>query len=566
MTLFKGHFLIEKPILQLNDYLYVLLGLHLAYEFERFPFWRFKQTNLYGILQKATKDDSNGGNTMSRYSKKRRNRAKIYTFLPTGDYYFHRGLQSYDRFDFTNAKKYLQRALELEPLEPMIACQLALVHTETGDYEKSNQLLLMTLNELDERMTECYYFLANNYAHMGLLTEAYRYAKLYLEKDEVGEFTDEAEELLDWIGFSDEDNISLMKEQEDLLQMQEESKSLLEDGKYAEAVRLLEEIVKAYPDFWPAYNNLALAYFYEGETSKAFSMTEKVIAHNPGNLHALCNLAVFYFYEDQTDDLDRLLKALEKIKPMIPEHRYKLGATFALVKQYDLAYFWLRHLQKSGYQGNAGFYYWLAKAAYFTGNEKAAKAAWDHLVLLEPEKAGSEPWDESLEEADKRSKGDRALLSLLRSDNIPERLCAIFFIAISDRQPALLTHPSFKSIDEFSYPEKLYLATVLQVEKKQKLGTGMRIDKGHETAFELYEKHKDRPADVFELLKIWFEIFQKVIEDDGKFANPSAYAAAAEYVWSMQKNDTKTQREMAKKYGVSPATLRKYITKIELYL
>ncbi|GIN19716.1 MAG TPA: tetratricopeptide repeat protein [Bacillus bacterium] len=502
---------------------------------------------------------------MSRYSKKKRNRAKIYTFLPTGDYYFHKGLQSYDRFDFTNAKKYLQRALELEPLEPMIACQLALVHTETGEYEKSNQLLLMTLNELDERMTECYYFLANNYAHLGLFTEAYRYAKLYLEKDEVGEFADEAEELLEWIGINDDD-ITLLKEQEELLQMQEESKSLLEEGKYAEAVQMLEDIVKAYPEFWPAYNNLALAYFYEGETSKAFSMTEKVIAHNPGNLHALCNLAVFYFYEHQTGDLERLLKTLEKIKPIIPEHRYKLGATFALAKQYELAYFWLRQLQKSGYPGNAGFYYWLAKAAYFTGNEKAAKAAWDRLVLLEPEKAGIAPWNESLEEADKRSEGDQALLKLLRSESIAERLCGIFFISISDRQPALLTHPSFKSIEEFSYPEKLYLATILQVEKRQVPHAGVRVDKAHETATELYERHKDRPADVFDLLKFWFGIVRKVIENEGKFANPSAFAAAAEYVWSTEKNEGKTQREIAKQYGISTATLRKYITKIELYL
>ncbi|VEF47006.1 DNA binding protein [Bacillus freudenreichii] len=503
---------------------------------------------------------------MSRHSKKRKERAKIYTFLPTGDYYFHKGLQSYDRYDFINAKKYLQRALELEPLEPMIACQLALVHTETGDYEKSNELLLMTLKELDERMTECYYFLANNYAHMGLYTEAYRYARLYLEKDEVGEFSVEAEELIEWIGINDDDNISLLKEQEELLYMQEESRALLEDGKYAEAVEMLEDIVKAHPDFWPAHNNLALAYFYEGETSKAFSMTEKVIANNPGNLHALCNLAVFYYYEQQTEDLEKLLKALEKVKPINSEHRYKLGATFALTKKYDQSYYWLRQLQKSGYEGNSGFYYWLSKAAFFTGNEKAAKSAWDQLVLLEPDKAGSEPWNESKEEAHQKSSGDHALLKLLRSDNIPERLCAIFFISISDRQPALLTHPSFKSIDEFTYPEKLYLATILKVDKRQGVHARMKIDKAHETAIELYERYDGHPADVFELLKMWFEVFQKVVETGGKFANPAAFAAAAEYVWSLGNQQMITQREVAKKYGVSPSTLRKYITKIELYL
>ncbi len=35
----------------------------------------------------------------------------------------------------------------------MIACQLALVYTETGDYAESNKLLELIIHELDERMT-----------------------------------------------------------------------------------------------------------------------------------------------------------------------------------------------------------------------------------------------------------------------------------------------------------------------------------------------------------------------------------------------------------------------------
>lgn len=401
---------------------------------------------------------------------------------------------------------------------------------------------------------------------MGMYTEAYRYAKLYLEKDGIGEFANEANELIEWIGINEDDNLSALKEQEELLYMQEESKSLLEGGNYAEAVNILEKMIRAYPDFWPAYNNLALAYFYEGETGKAFSLTEKVISHNSGNLHALCNLAVFYYYEQQFEELELLLNQLKKVEPMIPEHRYKLGATFALTKQYEQAYFMLRQLHKSGYPGNAGFYYWLAKSAHFTGNEKFAKSAWDQLVTLEPDKAGSEPWNEALEEDELTRNGDTALMKLLRSEDIPERLIAIFFISVSDRKSALLTHPSFKSIEEFSYPEKLYLATILQVEKRQSIHAKMKMDKAHETAAVLFEKHGDAPDKAFALLKIWFSFFQKMVETGGKFANPPAFAAAVEYVWGKESGRHQTQRDLAKKYGISPATLRKYITKIELYL
>ena len=112
--------------------------------------------------------------------------------------------------------------------------------------------------------------------------------------------------------------------------------------------------------------------FMKGKTKKAAGIIDKVLNKNPGNLHALCNLAVFLFYERQTEELESLLSALEKVQPMLFEHRYKLGATFALTERYEKAYFWLRQIQKYGYDGETGFYYWLAKAAYFTGNKKVA--------------------------------------------------------------------------------------------------------------------------------------------------------------------------------------------------
>ena len=35
--------------------------------------------------------------------------------------------------------------MQLEPGEPMIACQLAIIYTEIGEYQKSNELLQIFL-------------------------------------------------------------------------------------------------------------------------------------------------------------------------------------------------------------------------------------------------------------------------------------------------------------------------------------------------------------------------------------------------------------------------------------
>lgn len=503
---------------------------------------------------------------MSKHPKKHEGRAKVYSFIPTGEYYFHKGLEAYDRFDFQKAKKYLKRALELEPMEPMIACQLALVYTETGEYAQSNELLLAILNEMDERMTECHYFLANNYAHLGVYSEAYRHAKLYLERDEIGEFAEDAEDLLEWIHQHEGEAESSM-EQETLLYLQEKSRAMLEDGHYMEAVKLLKKLIKSHPEFWPAYNNMALAYFYGGNTDEAFRTLEKVLDHNKGNLHALCNLAVFYYYEQKTERLQSLLKLLEKIQPLNPEHRYKLGTTFALTKRYERAYFLLKQLQKTGYAGSPGYYYWLSKAAFFTGNQKTAEAAWNQLLVLEPQKAGSEPWNEDV----KRSKNgednqyEELILKLLRSHEIPERLCAIFFMEISGRKRTIISNPSFKSLEEFTFPEKVYLATILQLEKDHEMNINVNVKTGHETALELYEQHASDQSELSVLLVDWFAAFQKMLETGEKLSNPSALAAATEYLSATERNKKKTQREIAKQYGISPATLRKYTNKLADY-
>ena len=230
--------------------------------------------------------------------------AKILSFHPTGEYYFTKGLKAYHKRELYKAKKYLSRALELEPGEPMIACQLAITCTEIGDYNYSNNLLENILDVLDPYMTECHYFLANNYAHLGMFEEAYRHVNAYLDKDEAGEFSEDAEDLLDLITFeTDETEESLFK-QDGLIIKQEKARGYLEAGNFQKAIEVLKEMIEEYQDYWSAYNNLALAYFYLGQIDEAYATLEEVLEKSPGNLHALCNLVVFHHYLQQEEELD----------------------------------------------------------------------------------------------------------------------------------------------------------------------------------------------------------------------------------------------------------------------
>ena len=140
--------------------------------------------------------------------------------------------------------------------------------------------------------------------------------------------------------------------QDDLIVKQEQARDLLESGSFPQAIEMLQDVVEEYPEYWSAYNNLALAYFYLGEKEKAESILEEVLERNPGNLHALCNKLVFAHYQGKQELVTSMLDGLKKIKPLFADQQFKLGATFALVGEHELAYSWLKKLYKQGFDGD----------------------------------------------------------------------------------------------------------------------------------------------------------------------------------------------------------------------
>ncbi|WAA09892.1 tetratricopeptide repeat protein [Fervidibacillus albus] len=319
----------------------------------------------------------------------------VYSFIPSGEFYFSKGIEAYQKNDLQNAKKYLQRAMELEPMEPIIACQYAIVLGELELYEQSNEVVHKVLNEIDPNMHECHYFLANNYAYMGLYKKSLYHAKKYIQLEPNGEFAKDTLELLNIVSVEGEDEHAdtmplTQYEDEELIERQDEAMHLLEKGKYEEAIVEFEQLIEKHPDFWPAYNNLALAYYYLGKGDLAKEVTEQVLAESPGNLHALCNLVVFLYYDGE--DYRSFLPALEKIHPISVDHRYKLGITFSILGEYEKGYLWLHKIAKYVPNDDGSFYYWYSCAAYNVGKEQQAELAWKKLLEHHPDKIGMEPW------------------------------------------------------------------------------------------------------------------------------------------------------------------------------
>ncbi|MBX9974310.1 tetratricopeptide repeat protein [Cytobacillus firmus] len=494
---------------------------------------------------------------MSKDSKARHQKGKLLSFIPNGEYYFSKGIKAYHRRDFHKAKKYLMRAMQLEPGEPMIICQLAIVHSEMGEYQESNQLLHMILEELDEDMVECHYFLANNYAHMGLFKDAYTHANTYLDLDRDGEFTEDTEDLLELLTLEAEDLDDELYEQDDLITKQEHARELLESGHFPKAVEILNSVIDEYPEYWSAYNNLALAYFYLGEVQKASDILEKVLEENPGNLHALCNKLVFAFYERDFRQVRLLKEALKKIKPLSIEHQFKLGATFALTGEYEAAFAWLRKLQKKGFEGDGPFYYWLSYSAYFTGREEMAKSAWKKAIEINPEKEGFEPWNDEKVTSSGFEDHYSSILKKLESDYIEERLFGLFLTSVSSRRDEILKSEAIVRNNKFSAMEKEYLSFV-----KTDQEAPAQVQAAHETAELFYENYHPIGTVEAGLYLMWFTIFAELTNNRQNIKNKKAWAAAIEYVWHKLRNEKVSQSKIAGRYGISASTMGKYVKSV----
>ncbi|MBM7661531.1 tetratricopeptide (TPR) repeat protein [Bacillus mesophilus] len=448
---------------------------------------------------------------MSKQIEATREKAVVIPFHLDGDYFYKKGLRAYRNRDFERSIQLLKRAHELEPEEPIILCQLAAVLSEIGEYQTSTEYLRIVINELDPEMVECYYFIANNFAHLGLFQEAKRNALKYMELSPDGEFIEDTEDLLEVLSLDSDEE----EDEDDIIFLQDHARDLMEKGQFQEAIEILHELIDGHPQFWSAYNNLALSQFYMGKTDEALKTIEDVLVKNPGNLHAMCNKVVIHFYLRNDEVVNNLIDHLKVVHPMLMEHRYKLGATFGMVGRFDLSLQWLLSLKKAGYDGDATYYYWLTHAAYHMKHEQVAQYSWKKVLILSPDKRGSAPWEQA------------------------------------------------KPLEEKSHSELLSYYLHSKEQNKVISVKTSQYEKGLLVADLLYTRYQDDRSNLPTILAHWFHLLPMLSEK--KLNNASALAAAVEFLFLEQIGKATTQAAVSRIYNISAATARKYISLLNAY-
>ncbi|GAA0307719.1 tetratricopeptide (TPR) repeat protein [Gracilibacillus halotolerans] len=312
-------------------------------------------------------------------SKQNQRENKIIPFIPEGDFYFSKGIEAFKKRKFDLSLKWLHKAMEENPKNPLYMCQASVVHTETGAYHLANQLLTRVLSNDGDHYVDCYYLLANNYAHLGLLQDAVKYATLYLEKAPDGDFSEDAEDLLDILDFTeieDEEEDWMMDEEDDLLIYQESVFYHLERQEWEEALVLLEEMIALYPDFIQAHHEYRYALFFHGDRQRAIELETNHFIENPKSLYSLMNLVIFHKYEQNIKEMTDYLNMLQNIYPLVEQQKLKMAITFAQAGSYEEAWNRFKVLRKSQVKGHPSFYKWYSMTAYILNKQDLAQELW----------------------------------------------------------------------------------------------------------------------------------------------------------------------------------------------
>ncbi|GLC89836.1 tetratricopeptide repeat protein [Lysinibacillus piscis] len=494
------------------------------------------------------------------------NQTNVVSFIPTGDYYYKKSIQAMNSGQMAKAYKYLQRAVALSPDDAMILLQLAIMELEGQRFEEAYGLLQHAY-QLDAENPEIIFYMAEVSGCVGIIQDAKRFAERYLELEPEGAYADEAAEILEFVAFEQDEFEELDGTGEELYR-QEQARRCMEKGDFPEAIAMLEALIEERPYLWSAYNNLALAYFYVGEAEQAKALLNEVLRENKGNLHALCNLTVIAYYEKNEEELQDLLMLLMKIQPYAWEHRYKLGATLALVGQYELAYKWLRSMQKRGYIGDAGFYFWLAHAAYFSGYEAIAKDAWQELLDMDPEKEGFEPWRQQENEyvLDALEHDRDFIIEKLQSEYTSERIFGLFLVSCSAHKQEIMAHPKWIDVEQCNALEKLFLAYALGHEFDMKNKVEACFLRAVQVPEVLLAQYGKLTPFIVPMFQIWFTLCEQALVKNYRFTNPNALAGANDYLFRSARMLNVTKKEIAQQYNISVATLSKYIDEMLTFL
>ncbi|WP_330217503.1 HTH domain-containing protein [Planococcus halocryophilus] len=136
----------------------------------------------------------------------------------------------------------------------------------------------------------------------------------------------------------------------------------------------------------------------------------------------------------------------------------------------------------------------------------------------------------------------------------------------SAHKQEIISHPNWLASDQPSVLETFVLGYALGHPFKKEIPAEQAFMRAMEVAELLYATDEMVTHQRAEVFKLWFLLFEKAFDENYTFKNPDALAAAVEFLLKSANSEKITKKQLADHFGISVATLTKYIKDMTAYL
>jgi len=172
----------------------------------------------------------------------------------------------------------------------------------------------------------------------------------------------------------------------DFASKHEEAQVLMEAGEFERGKRLAEALLKQYPQFTPALNNLSLIEWLEDNLPAAIEASQKVLEQEPENIHALSNLTRFLFMQGKTEQARQMAARLQASGAQGYQSWLKKIEALSFIGDDEGVLALLEEARRADALDELSglFYHWCAVATYRLGDAAQARTHWQKALKLSP--------------------------------------------------------------------------------------------------------------------------------------------------------------------------------------
>jgi tetratricopeptide (TPR) repeat protein len=174
----------------------------------------------------------------------------------------------------------------------------------------------------------------------------------------------------------------------DVLLQHDELRYCLAHGEYRQGRRVAEKLLRSFPDFIPALNNLAQIFAVEGEFDQAIRTSLRVLEIEPENIHALSNLSRLYFLGGRPEEAAQYAQRLKRSQADATERWTKIAEALTFLEDDQGVLDLYKRAKAAGEleppHVDEIFFHLLAVASFRQGKQKDARIYWQKALKINP--------------------------------------------------------------------------------------------------------------------------------------------------------------------------------------